>query len=173
LVAEHAIRSSLSPWRHQISEYANGRSGWLMTLGLAAWAVSLASTAIVLYPSSGMAAFGCGCAAAGMVLVACFHTQTSAGVLPRGIMRTTQGGLHDFGGEVVSAGVLLAAIATAATAHYPRATRRFAGGMVAIAIVVSAALLAFAPHAGGTRQRLTVLAACLWQAAALRAAARE
>jgi hypothetical protein len=167
LIAEHVLRGSLSPSQHQISEYANGRAGWLMTLGFAAWTLSLVSTAMLVGSISRAPALGFGCAAAGMLLVTCFHTQTSAGVLPPDVARTSEGRLHDLGGEIASTGLILAAFAVSLTTRLPNTTRARAAGAAAFAVAVSVVLLTFAPHAGGARQRATVLTACLWQATIL------
>jgi hypothetical protein len=40
-VAEHVLNPHLDPATHEISEYAKPRTGWVMTVGFALWALSM------------------------------------------------------------------------------------------------------------------------------------
>jgi hypothetical protein len=169
VLAEHLIRPGLSPWRHQISEYANGSAGGLMTVGFFAWAVSLALTSGLLAAHARLLSLSIAVGAAGMLLIALFHTQTVAGQLPSGTARTTGGRLHDLGGELLAGGLLVSAALVAVSDHRLRRLRRLALLTVGYFVVVTAGLLLVADSAGGLRQRLVLLAALVWQASLLSA----
>jgi hypothetical protein len=169
--AEHVVHPSLNPLRYQISEYATTRDGWVMGIGFGAWALSLAATATLVRSVARLAALGCGCAAIGILLVTIFQTQTSAGALPAGIARSATGRLHDLGGSIATAGVALAVVGTAASAGFSRQTRLVAVAAASSALIASAVFLLL-DATPGLRQRLVLLAGCVWQAAVLRAQSR-
>lgn len=163
--AEHVLASSLDPASHMLSEYANHKTGPVMTAGFLAWAASLAATAIYAWIEERARALALlmGLAALGIVLVACFATQTSAGVLPPGTQWTTTGRLHDLGSGAASLALLAAAIVSTVAAWVPRSFRLRTTMLIALALTGSAALLTIGPEVGGLRQRLLVLVACGWQ----------
>lgn len=163
---EHVLEPSLSPWRHQISEYANRGSGWLMTLGFVGWAASLALTALLLRRRRELAG-SLVLAALGLTLIAVVPTQTTAGALPTGVRPTSAGRLHDLGGEMATAGLLLGGLVLACSPWAPIILRRLSAAVVLWALLVSVLGLAAAPDAGGLRQRLVVVAGAAWQAALL------
>jgi Protein of unknown function (DUF998) len=165
-LAEHALNASLSPARHQISEYVHGRAGWLMVAGFVAWAVSLVATAELVRSWSLALSALLGVAAVGFVITAVWATQTSAGELPPGVERTTAGRLHDAGSGVASLAMLAAAVVSVRVGPVRR-LRRLAIGVIGVAIVADVALLAVGASVGGVRQRVLVLAAVVWQAAVL------
>jgi MFS family permease len=165
LLCEHFLTPSLDPTRHEISEYVHTRDGWIMTAGFIAWAISLAATSIyarqrqcswMLTPLLSIAALG-------MVMTACFSTQTSAGNLPPGVTLTTTGRLHDIGSGAVGLTLLVGAIVSASDPRLPQAFRRWALLLVALALLGSTTLLIVGPVVGGIRQRLLVVIGCLWQ----------
>lgn len=163
LLAEHVLVSRLSPVTHQISEYANTGWGWLMTTGFVLWAASLALAAIDLRATR-LPAIALVLAALGALLVAAFHTQTIAGRLPPGVRLSSDGRLHDIGGEILSGGILAAALLVAAARVLPRTGQ--VGGLLIVgaAVIADVALLAAGDPAPGIRQRLLILAAVAWQA---------
>lgn len=162
---EHALTPSLNPASHEISEYVHTSTGAVMTAGFLAWAASLAATALYLgwqrqtRPLTVLFAL----ASLGMVLTACFATQTSAGVLPAGATLTTTGRLHDLGSGLASLALLAGAIVSMIQIRVPRAFRRWSTGLILVAVLGSAVLLAIGPGVGGARQRLVIVAGCLWQ----------
>ena len=99
VIAEHAIDPSLDPATHQISEYVHGPAGAMMTAGFAAWAISLAASGALasLRLRARWVAAALALAAIGMLITACFATQTIAGRLPPGVSLTWSGRLHDIG----------------------------------------------------------------------------
>ncbi len=129
VLAEHLISPGLDPSQHTISEYVNARSGWLMKIGFAAWSLSLGALAVLVVSDAqgverrwawgvlaGLLALAC----AGLVVTAIFPTQTSAGVLPSGVARSTEGRLHDLGsGAALLAlfGAVIASTAAVELAH--------------------------------------------------------
>jgi hypothetical protein len=168
LVAEHAMTPHLDPARHQISEYANARAGVVMVAGFAAWGISLAATAVVVWGprERRVVALLLIAAALGIAVVASFRTQTSAGLLPPGTVRTTEGRLHDLGSGLATLALLGAAIASMAGS--PRVFRRQTAAIVVAAIVTNGVLLVVGRDVGGLRQRLLILCACIWQILLLR-----
>lgn len=165
LVCEHFLVRSLDPARHEISEYVHTSDGWIMSVGFVAWAISLAATAVYAWHQqcSWMLAPLLGIASLGMVLTACFATQTSAGRLPPGVALTTTGRLHDVGSGMVSIALLAGAIASASDRRLPLAFRKRTAGLILIALLGSAGLLVVGATVGGIRQRLLVIVGCLWQ----------
>jgi hypothetical protein len=165
VAVEHLLTPSLHPARHQISEYAHADTGALMVAGFLAWAISLAATAACVWhrrrtlPLTLLLAV----AALGMMLTASFPTQTSAGALPPGTTLTLTGRIHDLGSGITSLALLVATVVSAAQIRTPRSFRTRVAILVLIAIAASAVLLAIGPDVGGIRQRLVVLAGCVWQ----------
>ena len=163
VLVEHGVRSELSPASHQISEYANGPHGWLMTLAFSAWAVSLVCAAGVLRPWPGWRPVGVALliAAAGIGLVAAFHTQTVAGQLPPGQALRTGGMLHDIG----SGAATVSLFAGALLSLRPGGTvlRRWTVALLTLAVVTDVVLLALGSEVGGIRERILVGAGCAWE----------
>lgn len=174
LLCEHFLAPSLDPTRHEISEYVHTRDGWIMTAGFIAWAISLAATSVYAWQRqcSWMLPPLLAIAALGMVLTACFPTQTSAGNLPPGVTLTATGRLHDIGSGAVSLALLVGAVVSASDPRLPRAFRRWAVLLVALALLGSTALLIAGPVVGGIRQRLLIVIGCLWQLFLLNALGR-
>lgn len=96
-----------------------------------------------------------------MLLTACFATQTSAGRLPPGITLSTQGRLHDIGSGLTSI-ALLAAVLLSLRSPLAR-LQRSTLALLALTLPADAVLLAVGSEVSGWRQRLLVLAGCLWQ----------
>jgi hypothetical protein len=169
-VVLHVLNPNLTPATHVISEYANARVGWLLAVGLLAWAASLLATAgFVLCCVRGLAARRAvaallGVAAGGLVLAAAFRTQAVAGAVPPDVVRTTGGRLHDAGAGLATLALFAAAavvgIAEGASSRLGRASM----ALVAVAVVVEVSLLLVGHEVGGLRQRLLVGAALGWQA---------
>lgn len=164
LAAEHALAPSLDPARHQVSEYVHA-AGPVMVAGFLAWAVSLGATALTVWRwhRARLLAALFSLASFGMVLTACFATQTSAGALPSGTELTATGRLHDLGSGLTTLTLLAAAIAAALRIRKPHSFRRRTFGLIAFAALSSSALLMIGPEVGGIRQRLVILIGCLWQ----------
>lgn len=164
LLVEHLL-SSLDPARHEISEYVHGSAGWVMTLGFAAWAVSLAASAIYVQRSLGSRVLAAllAVASVAVVIVACFATQTSAGSLPAGIALSFAGRLHDIGSGLASVALLASAVISVFERGLPSAFRRLAAGLVAVVVLSDVGLLAVGPSVGGVRQRVLVLVGVAWQ----------
>ncbi len=165
VLLEHVLTPSLSPARHTISEYANAGTGAIMTVGFAAWAASLAATGAWAWLDRRrrLLALLLALAALGMVLAACFPTQTVAGSLPPGVMRTATGRLHDLGSGLTSLALLVGALVSALQSWPPRRFRLSSAIVVAAAVLVDVVLLAVGPDVGGIRQRLLVAMGCAWQ----------
>jgi hypothetical protein len=164
LAAEHILQPSLSPTRHMISEYVHGRGGAVMLVGFAFWAISLVACAIVVKGLPGGRALTplLMVAAAAVVVLGLFATQTWAGVLPPGVHRSLAGRLHDAGSGVSSLALFLAAIVSLVTLRRPVLL-----ALVVVAIAISAIGLAIGRDVGGLRQRGLVLCAVSWQASVL------
>lgn len=94
-------------------------------------------------------------ASAAVVVVAVFHTQTSAGQLPAGEHWIAAGRLHDAGSGVLTAALLGSALLTA--------RRRVVASLLVAAVVADAVLLTVGPSVGGARQRVLVASAIAWQ----------
>lgn len=159
---EHVLRPELSPATHQISEYANGQHGALMTIAFVLWAVSLACTAGLAFlmergrPIAAVLLV----AALGIAVTAAFHTQTSAGVLRPGEVLHAAGRLHDIGSGVAT--LALAAAMVLSLRVNNRRLRR-ATAVVLVVVPVDAVMLAIGSDVGGVRQRVLVVTACAWQ----------
>jgi hypothetical protein len=167
---EHMLEPALDPLEHQISEYVHTPSGPVMIAGFLLWAASLGASAVFAWSAwrSRSLAASLALGSLGLVLSACFATQTSAGALPPGETLSTEGELHNLGSGLASLALLFGATVSAATAKAPRWFQFAAGLLIAVALVGSVALLAIGPSVGGLRQRLVVAAGCLWQLLLLR-----
>lgn len=164
VLTEHAATPTLDPATHRISEYANGSLGWLMVVGFAAWAVSLAATAVSSQDirkdiAVGVALF---VASLGMLVTACFATQTSAGQLPPGESLTTSGRLHDLGSGVTTLALAFAVLLSLRPGE-PQRLRRLTLLLLLIAMPVVFVLYLVGEDVAGFRQRLLVAIACAWQ----------
>jgi hypothetical protein len=171
VLAQHALAPELSPVDHTVSEYANTPTGWLMVVGFSAWGISLAATAIlaVTDPSAHrtsssqklMAAL-LAIAAMGLLVTAAFKTQTSAGVLPAGVPRTTEGRLHDLGSGAALLALFGAALTSIRLIEDPRWFKRPAMGLLCVALATHVGLLIGGDPAPGLRQRLLLAGAVAW-----------
>jgi MFS family permease len=166
-VLEHFLRPDLSPSTHEISEYANGRHGALMTAGFALWAISLACTAgLVLRVDRGrLIALGLLIAAFGIAVAATFATQTSAGHLAPHETLHASGTLHDIGSGLATLALLVAAVLSLRIGTVD--TQWLTAVVLGVAVAVDVALLAVGNDVAGVRQRVLVLVACVWQLAVL------
>ena len=171
-VVEHGLEPQLDPARHTISEYVNTGTGALMIAAFVAWSASLFAVAALMChrrlgsptPRIDMClAALLTIAAIGLLLTACFATQTSAGVLPPGIRRSTGGRIHDLASGAAMVALLLAVIVSIAAFRRQPRFRALAVVALTAAIVASAALLCVGDSVDGVRQRALVADACLWQ----------
>lgn len=168
-VAEHGLRADLDPLRHEVSEYANGSHGGVMTAGFAAWTLSLAATALAAWSARARAiGVGAAVASAGALLIAVCHTHAVAGAVPAGTTLGTAGRVHDIGGEVLAAGLLAAAAAAITTRPRTDTLARTALASVVAFVAATVVLLPMGASVGGLRQRITLGAAVLLQGAVLR-----
>lgn len=164
---EHALRPELSPATHEISEYANGRDGALMTSAFVLWTLSLACTGLLVWrvARGRPAAAALLLAAAGIAATAAWPTQTSAGLLKQGETLHAAGRLHDIGSGVATIALLLAALLSLRLrTHW---LRHFTAAALATALAADLILLAIGSEVAGVRQRVLVAAACAWQLALL------
>lgn len=179
VVVEDLVVTRLSPLSHQVSEYANDpKLGWLMTIGFAAWALSLFISAAVGWEGSrrsaspGSSAVVSGLlvvAGVAMILTTLFHTQTVAGVIPHGRRLTISGRLHDVGSGVTTLAIFAAAVAV--VWDRGRGWGRFrwvTASAVAAGVMVDIGLLVVGGGVGGLRERLLLAIGCGWQLALLR-----
>jgi hypothetical protein len=164
VLIEHVVTPALNPAAHHISEYANGRLGWLMVIGFTAWAVSLAATAVVSrgVRKDGAVGFALIVASLGMLVTASFATQTSAGQLPPGESLTTSGRLHDLGSGVTTLALALAVLLSLRPGESPR-LRRLTLLLLLFVMPVVFVLYLVGEDVAGFRQRLLVALACAWQ----------
>jgi hypothetical protein len=162
-VAEHLINTSLDPTRHEISEYVHAKAGWLMTVGFVSWGISLAATSRLVSTryADRPASICLTLASLGLVVAACFATQTSAGRLPPGVSLNATGQLHDIGSGIATLSILASALLSL-RGRYPQSVRIGGAALAVMAISADIALLAVG-EVGGIRQRLLVIAGCLWQ----------
>jgi hypothetical protein len=166
LVIEHLANPSLDPARHEISEYVHSTIGWLMTIGFLIWSLSLAASACLAgsLRAGGPIRVALLAASLGMLLTACFATQTSAGRLPPDVVLSTTGHLHDLGSGIATVALLLAVLAAlrveGRTSHR---LRRVTISLLIFVLPADGLLLALGSEVGGVRQRLLVLAGCVWQ----------
>jgi hypothetical protein len=164
VIAEHAVDPSLDPATHQVSEYVHGPAGALMTAGFVAWAISLAASGVLaaLRPATAWVAGALALAAIGMLITAAFATQTVTGRLPPGVSLTLSGRLHDIGSGTTTVALLGAALLSL-RAIRERQFRHRTSALLIFAVGCDIALLAVGSEVGGVRERLLILAGCLWQ----------
>jgi MFS family permease len=167
---EHLLASSLDPLRHQISEYVNSSSGPLMVLGFLLWALSLLATGLLTERCWGdrLLLTLLSVAALGIVVVALFPTETSAGELPAGSSLTTGGQLHNLGSGLTSLALLAAAVISILNFRRDPLFRRRTMLLMSGALAASLVLLLIGPSVGGLRQRLVLFIGCYWQLLLLR-----
>jgi Protein of unknown function (DUF998) len=168
---QHLLVPQLNPLRHQVSEYANARAGWLMVAGFVAWAISIAAMAVLATsrrPQRGLARILLvvllSFAVVGTVITASFATQTSAGALPPGIRLTTGGRLHDVGSAMLAVAIYASAIASLWSEQVSPRYRMCTALILALAVTADVTLLVVGPGVGGLRQRILIVFACAWQA---------
>jgi len=154
---EHPLRADLPAQDHFISEYASGATHPIAVVAFLAWAAGMAATALLAW-RGGLRAVGVlvGLAALGACVAAAFATQTVAGELPPGAVRTTTGRLHDAGTLLILAGLLGGAVWGLRGVR----TRRYRVGLAACAVAFFAApavLVAAALDWPGIGQRALVL----------------
>jgi hypothetical protein len=168
VVLEYFLQPGLDPASHQISEYVHGASGWLMTVGFLSWSLSLAATGLLVgrLRGGGPMRVALMVAAIGMLVTACFATQTVAGRLPVGASLDAAGRLHDIGSGVTSIAIL-AASALGLRVRALRRLRAFTISVLLGAVSADVVLLAIGSEVGGVRQRALVSAGCLWQSAVI------
>jgi len=174
VMAEHAIDPSLDPATHQVSEFVHGSAGALMTAGFVAWAISLAASGALaaLRLRARWVAGALALAAIGMLLTTGFATQTSAGRLPPGVSLTLSGRLHDIGSGATTVALFAAALVSLRAVR-ERQFRRRTSVLLIFAVCCDIALLAVGSEVGGVRERLLILAGCLWQLMFLSAVRRQ
>lgn len=188
VVLQHVLVPELSPARDTISEYANegGAAGPLMTAGFLMWAGSFATTAVFLFrgPQQGRAGVMrvlrdvlCALlliAAVGAIVTALFPTQTGAGLLPPGQLKSDTERLHALGSDLIQTSLYPAAVLSVILPG-PRWFRLVTVALVVVEAAVGPALAVLDVDASGARQRLQLAAGCGWQFALLvawRSAAR-
>jgi hypothetical protein len=178
VAVEHLLRRDLPPPDHFISEYGVGDTALLQSAAFVAWAGSMAA---LLLLAARRARAGSGwrrallwivavllaVATAGAVLCALFATQTIAGELPAGVERTDAGRLHDLGTLFILAGLVLAAVLTAAALPGRRHALEVAGLAVALVAIVPVLILV-GWDAPGIGQRGFIAVGCVWQWLAFR-----
>ena len=173
VVLEHFLQEGLDPATHQVSEYVHGSTGWLMIVGFLSWAVSLAATGLVVgrlgrgWPMRGALIV----AAVGMLVTACFATETAAGRLPAGATLHAAGRLHDIGSGTTALALLAGSLLGLRVAPL-RSIRPVTATVVLGAVATDIALLAVGSDVGGIRQRALLAAGCLWQATVIATAPR-
>lgn len=163
--------ASFDPAHQTISEYAHTSAGTLMAVGFLAWALSwavLAGPGAALptgrFPrrllSVQRIAFAA--TAIGLVLVTCFATDR--GLVQPGVIvnSTTEGGIHDAASALVTAGILVAALTGAALVG--GRVRALTLLLMSIAVAADVLMLVLGDPLPGIRQRILVIASCLWQA---------
>lgn len=174
IIAEHAIDPSLDPATHEVSEYVHGPAGALMTAAFVAWGISLGASGALasLRLRARWVAVALTLAAIGMLITACFGTQTIAGRLPPGVSLTLSGRLHDIGSGTTTVALLGAALLSL-RAIRERQFRHRTSALLIFAVGCDIALLAVGSEVGGVRERLLILAGCLWQLMFLSAVRRQ
>lgn len=173
----HAIKSSLHPDWHVLSEYAIGSNGWIMTLAFLVWAASSATLASCLKPhiTTRAGKIGIGLlaiAAFGLVLAALATTDP---VTATGDQLTTHGKVHGFGAMLGIPGLLFASTLITwdlrrnldwrDTHHWLTLTTAFAWAATVINVAVMATMYdgAYGPDVKiGWPNRLIALAYCGW-----------
>jgi hypothetical protein len=76
---------------------------------------------------------------------------------------TVAGRLHDLGSGAITVGILGAALGALFAFERAPAFRRWTLSVIAFAVITDTGLLAVGMSVGGLRQRLLVVAACVWQ----------
>jgi hypothetical protein len=167
----HVTEAELDPSHHQVSEYANTRHGWAMSLGFTGWAVALVALGTqvpaTLARQRHLPLVVAGllvAAAAGLLITALFATDTSAGQIPAGQERTSEGRLHDLGSGLAFVCLFVAATLALALAELGSRWRRPATALLAAAAVTQGVLLIAGDPAPGWRQRVGIVAALGWHA---------
>lgn len=163
--------ASFDPAHQTISEYAHTSAGALMAVGFLAWALSWAvlagpGLAPPLSSSSprllSVQRIAFAATAIGLVLVTCFATDRGL-VQPEIIVHsTTGGGIHDTASALVTVGILVAALTGAALVG--GRVRTLTLLLLSIAVAADVLMLALGDPLPGIRQRILVIASCLWQA---------
>ena len=158
---EHPLRADLPATDHFVSEYASGATHPIAIAAFLAWAVAMAAAAALARAQRRrVLAALLVLAALGAVVAAGFATQTVAGELPPGTVRTTTGLLHDLGTLAIFAGLLGAALLALRGAR-----RRYRRGVAALALallVAPGALVAAGLDWPGIGQRAIVLVGVAW-----------
>ena len=154
---EHPLRPDLPAPDHFISEYASGSTELVAELAFLCWGVALAAGAALAW-RRGLRAVPVllALAAAGTAAAALFDTQTVAGELPAGVVRTTAGELHDYGTLAILVGLLGAMLWGLRAVR----TRRYRLGVLGCALAFPAApaiLVALGLDWPGIGQRAIVL----------------
>jgi hypothetical protein len=153
----HPLRGDLPAPDHFVSEYASGSTEALAIAAFLSWGLAMVAAAALAWRRGlravpvllVVAALGAGAAAG-------FDTQTVAGELPAGAIRTDAGRLHDQGTLAIFAGLLGAVI----WALRALRTRRYRLGLLACAAALVAApavLVAAGLDWPGVGQRAIVL----------------
>jgi len=172
VVVAHVARPSLDPLSHMVSEYARYGPRLLITAGFAAWSLSFAAATpwfLLHRPRRWSRAIAsCGlAAAAGIVLIAAFRTQTSAGHLAFGSHLALGGRLHDAGSGLATLSLLAAACLSLGLNTLTVRRRIAVAALLVLCALASAVLLAIGQEVGGLRQRILLGSACAWEAVVL------
>lgn len=172
VAAQHLWRADdLPPAEHFVSEYAVGEGGWVQVVAFLSWAASLAATAEVARrgsASSGrriaqaVSLAGLAAGAVGAVACAAFTTETVAGELPAGVVKSTAGELHDLGSAFIFFGLLVAAVASVRLVRR-RGYRLSVLGLAVLLVLIPSGLVALGYDAPGWGQRGFIAVGCLWQ----------
>lgn len=175
LAALHFIQPELNPGSRFLSDYANGRLGWMMTLAFVAWAVATGSLAVALQRRirtiAGRIGLGMlAIATLGLVMAALCPVDGPGA--PQG--GTLRGMLHGvsalLGIPTVPLGAMLISIAL--LRHEPSSSRRVAllalGNLTWVTLALMVAYMVWAmrsgvtPSAGGWMNRLLVTSYLAW-----------
>jgi drug/metabolite transporter (DMT)-like permease len=171
--------AGFDPANQQVSEYVHTSAGALMTFGFLAWAVSLLALAGVTIALAKVEAVrwppylqagALVCAGLGAALLGCFPTDRGAEIAGAITRDTAAGEVHDSASALTTAGIFLAAIASAV--RFRGSLRVFTLGLVVVALASTAVFLLIGDPLPGIRQRLLLGAGCLWQAVLLWASYR-
>jgi hypothetical protein len=154
---EHPLRTDLPAPDHFISEYASGATEGLAILAFLAWGLAMVAAAALAW-GGGLRAVPVllVLAALGTVVAAGFDTQTIAGELPPGVVRSDAGRLHDQGTLAIFAGLLGAALWGLRALR----TRRYRAGLAGCAaglVLAPGVLVAAGLDWPGIGQRAIVL----------------